>query len=253
MRNKEKRKAYDKAYREANKDKRKAYNKMWHETNNAYDKAYRKINKDKSKAWYIANKEKALASGKNWREANKERIKAWREINKEKTKAQHKIWYKANKEKQNIRSKIYNEANKEKLKARAKAYYKANRGKVNIYLKRKRESDPKFRLNSNISLAIRLSLKGNKNGRHWEDLVGYTLEDIKKHLEKQFVTGMSWENYGGWNIDHKIPIAVFNFTKTEHMDFKRCWALKNLQPLWSKDNFKKGSSINKHFQPALPI
>jgi len=57
-----------------------------------------------------------------------------------------------------------------------------------------------------------------------------------KNILKTFEPWMSWKNYGkdGWEIDHKIPISVFNFTKPEHRDFKRCWALKNLQPLKSK-------------------
>ena len=64
---------------------------------------------------------------------------------------------------------------------------------------------------------------------------------------------MSWENYGDWHVDHKIPLKVFNFTEAEHVDFKKAWALKNLQPLWAKDNFEKNAKLTKHFQPSLLI
>ena len=64
---------------------------------------------------------------------------------------------------------------------------------------------------------------------------------------------MIWGNYGDWHIDHKIPISAFNFTKPEHEDFKRCWALSNLQPLWAKDNISKNAKLEKHFQPSLAI
>ena len=103
--------------------------------------------------------------------------------------------------------------------------------------------------------AIWFSLKGNKNGHHWENLVGYAFDELRKHLEKQFTEGMSWDNYGmgGWVIDHKIPKAIFNFTKPEHQDFRRCWALKNLQPMWERDNLIKQAKIDKHFQPSLLI
>jgi hypothetical protein len=74
-----------------------------------------------------------------------------------------------------------------------------------------------------------------------------------RHLEKQFLPGMSWENMGEWHIDHKIPIAAFNFEKPEDIDFKRCWALKNLQPLWKSENCIKGAKIDKPFQPSLNL
>lgn len=91
-------------------------------------------------------------------------------------------------------------------------------------IKRRRDkrlrSDPKHRLNCRMKNAIAVSLKGNKNGRSWVSLVGYTIEELKKHLEKQFLLGMSWDNRGDWHIDHKIPISAFNFNKPEDIDFK---------------------------------
>jgi len=62
---------------------------------------------------------------------------------------------------------------------------------------------------------------------------------------------MTWDNYGKWHIDHIVPIKVHNFSKVEDEDFKRCWALKNLQPLWGYENISKGAKIESHFQPML--
>jgi len=63
-----------------------------------------------------------------------------------------------------------------------------------------------------------------------------------KHLESLFLPGMNWENYGfyGWHIDHIIPVVKFRFETVDDPDFKKCWSLTNLQPLWAKDNYKKG-------------
>ena len=88
-------------------------------------------------------------------------------------------------------------------------------------------------------------------GRRWETLVGYTAQDLIKHIESQFVDGMNWENRHRWHIDHIIPVSAFNFTEPEHIDFKRCWALENLQPLWAKDNMRKHAKLDKPFQPSL--
>ncbi len=113
-------------------------------------------------------------------------------------------------------------------------------------------SNPKIKLNSSMSCGIRNSLK-NKDGRKAFDLLFFTIDQLKQHLETQFQSGMTWANMGKWHIDHKIPISAFNFTKPEHRDFKRCWSLKNLQPMWAKENMSKGAKLKKHFQPTLAL
>lgn len=123
----------------------------------------------------------------------------------------------------------------------------------NEYMRNKEKVDPKFKLRRRISTAVYQSIIGDKNGMGWEFLVGYRLKDLKKHLEKQFQPGVTWENYGEWHIDHKIPVAAFNFTRPEHEDFKRCWALGNLQPLWASDNCSKCAKLLKPFQPRLQL
>jgi len=63
------------------------------------------------------------------------------------------------------------------------------------------------------------------------------------HLESQFKPGMNWENYGkyGWHIDHIRPQSWFKFESKNDPEFKICWALSNLQPLWAKENSFKGN------------
>ena len=142
----------------------------------------------------------------------------------------------------------------EKSKILKLQYSRSERGKRkhSFYLKQ-RMKIPKWHLNSNFLSSIYQSIKGNRNGRRWEFLVDYTLTDLQGHLEKQFKEGMTWDNYGEWQIDHIIPVSAFNFTKPEHIDFKRCWALKNLQPMWAKENQKKYNKINGMFQPTLQL
>ena len=122
----------------------------------------------------------------------------------------------------------------EETKEQLRQYREENPDKARLarskYQRYRSKIDPRYRLNKSISRGIRLSLKGSKNGHHWEDCVGYTLEQFMKHIKRQFQKGMNWENYGAWHIDHKVPISAFNFTEIEHIDFKRCWALSNLQP-----------------------
>ena len=107
----------------------------------------------------------------------------------------------------------------------------------------RKKIDVKFRLNESFSRAIWKSLKEKKAKTHWELIVDYTVEELKKHLESKFKDGMNWENYGfnGWHIDHKKPKSWFRFSSFEDAEFKKCWALSNLQPLWAKDNLSKSN------------
>ena len=125
----------------------------------------------------------------------------------------------------------------------------------NIYIKKRLKIDLKFCLNFNIKSAIWQSLHGTKNRRKWQNLVGYDVLTLKKHLQKTMPKGYTWNDYlaGNLHIDHKIPISVFNFIKPEHIDFKRCWALKNLQLLPAKDNLKKSNKLTRSFQPSLAL
>jgi hypothetical protein len=73
-------------------------------------------------------------------------------------------------------------------------------------------------------------------------LLGCTVEQARKHLESQFKLGMSWYNYGEWQIDHIIPCAFFDLTKPSHQ--KVCFNYQNLQPLWRIENRSKSDKIH---------
>src|SRR3990167_1836423 len=121
-------------------------------------------------------------------------------------------------------------------------YYKNNPDKIKKRTKKQgRERYYRNKINFNFSRLIRRTLKkcSGKNGYGWEKLVGYTLSDLKTHLEIKFKNDMNWDNYGKWHIDHRKPISKFNITSIDCDDFKKCWSLSNLQPLWAKENQSK--------------
>lgn len=198
-------------------------------------------------------------------------MKKWCDDNKDKRKAQEAERYLNNKQKHAEKCHAYYVLNKEKIKAKASEYRLKNKETLAQKAKERRLSkehkekwyreyksnrykeDSRFRLNHNISAGIRTSLRGKKEGRKWEELVGYTLDQLKKHIERQFQPGMSWNNYGEWHIDHEIPISAFNFSTFQDLDFQRCWALKNLRPLWKETNLKKHAKLSRPFQPSLQL
>lgn len=102
--------------------------------------------------------------------------------------------------------------------------------------------EPKTNLCTRIRSGISDALKerGIRKGEKTFTLLGYSPDDLMFYLESQFTDGMSWDNMGEWHIDHIRPVSSFDFDSTEHPDFKKCWALNNLQPLWARDNMSKG-------------
>lgn len=106
----------------------------------------------------------------------------------------------------------------------------------------KRRSTVEGVLNGRISSSIYQSLKWSgeeKGGRPWEALVGYTVHQLRTHLERQFRDGMSWGNRSLWHIDHIIPLSSFRFSSVDDPEFKAAWAMTNLRPLWAADNIRK--------------
>lgn len=103
---------------------------------------------------------------------------------------------------------------------------------------------PEVRVHSNMSRAIRSSLRNGKNGRSWELLLGYTASDLMRHLEERFRCGMSWKNYGEWEIDHIIPKSKMCTSGQIDESFLACWSLVNLQPLWKRENRHKHARLD---------
>jgi hypothetical protein len=85
------------------------------------------------------------------------------------------------------------------------------------------------------------TLGSDKNGRPWEGLVGYTVADLMAHIERQFQGRMSWANFGKWHVDHIVPVASFSFQSVDDPEFRACWALTNLRPMWAGPNRSKAA------------
>ena len=102
-----------------------------------------------------------------------------------------------------------------------------------------------FIINNRISSLINSSLKGNKAGRHWENLVGWTLIDLIRRLKKTIPQGYCWQDCfnGKLQIDHILPRRIFQFKTPEDKEFKQCWSLYNLRLLPAKENILKNANI----------
>lgn len=75
-----------------------------------------------------------------------------------------------------------------------------------------------------------------------EEQLGYTKEQLKKHIEGMFSCGMSWSNHGDWHVDHIKPVSLM--LSEGITDPKIINALENLQPLWATENLIKGAKYD---------
>jgi len=50
-----------------------------------------------------------------------------------------------------------------------------------------------------------------------------------------------------------IPVHLFNYHEISDPDFKLCWDIRNIQPLWAKENCKKAKSIANKYIRKLNI
>lgn len=119
--------------------------------------------------------------------------------------------------------------------------YKQRHGKSRYQV---RASNPTYRINSSMSGSIWRAVKTGKSGKSWTRFVDYTIDELKQHLQNNFKPGMSFNNYGLWHIDHIRPISSFGNIEIGSPEFKECWSLSNLQPLWAVDNLRKSDKYS---------
>lgn len=107
------------------------------------------------------------------------------------------------------------------------------------------KTDVEFALSCKLRNRVHRAIKKQsaiKSGKTIE-LLGCSIEYVRKHLEAQFSPGMTWDNhtFHGWHIDHIKPCASFDLTDPEQQ--KACFHYTNLQPLWAEDNMGKGAKV----------
>jgi hypothetical protein len=105
----------------------------------------------------------------------------------------------------------------------------------------KMATDPAYVVNTRMRVAIKKALRGGKAGRRWESLVGYTLDELVQHLERQMPKGLTLADLGSGrlHIDHIVPKVEFDVTTDEGL--RAAWALPNLRPVPAEVNLRKGA------------
>lgn len=134
----------------------------------------------------------------------------------------------------------YRRSPEAKAKRRVSPYVKSQARKDYSarYMREKRKKDPVFRMRAAVSVGVFDALAGRTKKSGTFDILGYSLADLKSHMESLFLPGMTWANYGAaWWIDHIVPQSKFGPDQV-----KECWQLANLWPMWKHINQLKSSN-----------
>lgn len=169
-------------------------------------------------------------------------------------------WYLRNSETQRARSRTFHATHRALSLARSRSWRKRHPDRVRALARRwayrkpekargyraktlraRRLRSPVVVLTSQLRCRINVALKksGCRKSAKTCELIGCSVPELRVHLQKQFQTGMSWENRTLWHIDHKKPCAAFDLSDPAQQ--RECFHFSNLQPLWAGDNCKKGA------------
>lgn len=170
------------------------------------------------------------------------------QMNAERVKASVRAAWLANKGERTAVAKAWASDNTEKMAEYRRAWRSRNRDAERAAererILRKRRADGAFRMNRALARSLWGILKGRKAGRSWLSLVGYGADDLVAHIQRQFVPGMTWDNYGSkWHVDHIRPVSSFDFRAGDHDEIRACWAMTNLRPLWASQNLRKNRRL----------
>lgn len=133
---------------------------------------------------------------------------------------------------------------------RSKPEQKARIKKYNAtYNAHRRATDPSYKLIVNLRNRQKKVVHGVMSTTRG---LGCDKEFLQRHLQDQWLPGMSWDNYGygdgKWNVDHRNPLTSFEKTPTGEWDTASSYNdsllhYTNLQPMWHWDNIKKSNKV----------
>jgi hypothetical protein len=169
----------------------------------------------------------------------KSRNAAWADKNREKTREYVNACAARNRDRRRESAAAAYYADIEKSRASGRARVARRKQGVAAYGRSRRANDVSYAIRGRISAQLRYCLASGKGGATTESLLGYAITELKIHLERQFLRGMSWGNMGEWHIDHIVPLSSFTITGADDPELRRAWSLPNLRPLWAADNIAK--------------
>lgn len=188
------------------------------------------------------NLEKERARGRKYYHDNTEKVLQYQSDHKEEANARKYKYIQDNPEKRSAQSKKYYQTHKDARKE----YERINRIKLNLKRKEYMNTHPQARIAHNLRTSMWRSITGRSKKGRMLLLVGCEWSFFLKHIESQFIEGMSWDNYGNkkgmWTIDHIKPLVSFDLTTEDQQKDAFNW--RNCRPMWFEENASKSAYYN---------
>lgn len=132
--------------------------------------------------------------------------------------------------------------NRTRFLAKAKEWRKQNPKKIKAGYIRYFKQNPEAKIAAQLRSRLNKIL-GSKTPRELTvfKMHGCSYPTLRRHIEKQFKEGMSWDNRGKvWHVDHIIPISLYE-NKVDANHFS------NLRPMFAHLNLSRGNRLSGHF------
>jgi len=208
-----------------------------------YDKIYRQIpevkvrkkrlNKIYSKEYYQKNKKRLNKKGREYYQKNKDKMKEY-----------HKKYREKNKDNPKFKQKKKEYEQRAEVILRRKIYFQKNKGRWNKYYQQRKKIDKEFYLTCKLRFQLKSSLrKYSKTGKIMTSKkYGVDYKAIIEHL-KPFP-----EDIRGYDIHHIKPLVKFNFLNedgsTNLEEVRKSFAPENLILLTKEEHQKIHNSCS---------
>jgi hypothetical protein len=220
------------------------------------DPEYRKKQSVRSREYQKTVPEKTKEWRKKWSSNNRDKINEFNreyyhkriEYFKDKNKRYHrKRWDSDSEHRERV-----NNSSKERFQ---KLYYNDEEFKQKViekqvnYHRERYNTDELYKFKTDIRKTVYSSFKRKGYGKNTKSrkILGEDWGVVKEYIESQFSEGMTWDNYGEWVFDHKIPISICE-TEEEVIKLNH---YTNFQPLWLKENLSKSDKVLPEFEHLI--
>lgn len=139
---------------------------------------------------------------------------------------------------------LYNKIDPETRRLKLMSLFPKHKNKINYYFKKALNEKKPNSINRLLHLRMLNGVKNHfmQNGivvrsmckKTLELILDYSMDDLAKHLNISCYTDLK-----GYEIDHILPKSSFKTKSIYDNNFKKCWSLKNLQLLTTRENREK--------------
>lgn len=131
----------------------------------------------------------------------------------------------------------YYRTHKPQIRERKRKWQKRNMVRICRHQAERKRENLQYRLTCNLRARLNRAIRGKYKGGSAVDDLGCSIEKFVEHIASLFKSGMKWDNYGEWHLDHVKPLCLFDLS--DRNECLKAVHFTNYQPLWATENLSK--------------